>query len=104
MQDFAEQFYKSKAWQKCRAEYIKQCGGLCELCKKNGEYVPGVIVHHKKHLTRFNISDPGVSLSFDNLQLLCRDCHGKAHRNETEKKYFFNENGELVLIPPYSGK
>lgn len=32
---------------------------------------PGAIVHHKEHLTPQNINDPDITLSEDNLELLC---------------------------------
>ena len=51
MQPWAESFYKSKEWKTCRAAYAKSKGNLCELCLKRGYIVPGVIVHHKVHLT-----------------------------------------------------
>lgn len=79
MQDFAKSFYKSKAWQKCRAAYAASVGGLCEDCLDNGIVQAGEIVHHVRALTPDNIDDPSVTLSPDNLRLLCRDCHGKRH-------------------------
>ena len=37
MREFAKAFYKSKAWQQCRAGYIAYRrgldGGMCEICK-----------------------------------------------------------------------
>lgn len=79
MKEFAEAFYKSAAWKACRAAYLKSRGGLCERCLARGIYKAGVIVHHKIHLTPETIQDPDVALSFDNLELLCRDCHAEAH-------------------------
>ena len=63
---FAIQFYKSKAWQKCRAAYIQSVFGLCEKCGR-----PGWIVHHKIKLTPANINDPNVTLNWDSLEYLC---------------------------------
>lgn len=63
---------------------------------KRGIYRPGDIVHHKVHLTPENISDPGVSLSWDNLELLCRDCHALAHK--PEKRYKVDELGRVITI------
>lgn len=63
---------------------------------KRGIYRPGDIVHHKIHLTPENISDPGVSLSWDNLELLCRDCHALAHK--PEKRYKVDELGRVITI------
>ena len=79
MQAFAESFYKSRAWRECRDAYAASVGGLCEPCIARGLHNAGVIVHHKVHLTPDNIHDPAVSLCWDNLQLVCRDCHAALH-------------------------
>lgn len=95
MQEWAKEFYLSAAWRACRASYISSVGGLCERCLKRGLYVPGEIVHHKRHLTPENISDPTVTLSPDNLELVCRDCHAEEHAR-TQKRYRFDEFGRVV--------
>lgn len=56
--------------------------GLCERCLAKGLYTPGKVVHHKIHLTPENISDPRVALGWENLQLLCQDCHAAVHRRK----------------------
>ena len=75
MQGFARKFYKSKAWQACRAAYIAQRvqedGGLCQCCGEE----PGYIVHHVVHLTPANINDPAVALNPANLSYECKACH-----------------------------
>lgn len=96
MQDYAKGLYKSKAWQRCRAAYIKSVGGLCERCLANGLYVPGEIVHHKIYISPANISNPEITLNFNNLELLCRDCHGKEHKTN-EKRYKVDELGRVVF-------
>ena len=95
MKDFAASFYKSKAWQQCRAAYAKSVGGLCEQCLKAGLVKPGEIVHHKVHLTPDSINDPTVALSWDNLELLCRTCHAKAHG--AAKRYKVDEMGRVTI-------
>ena len=92
-----KRFYKTVAWQTTRDAYARSVGGLCEECLKRGLYVPGVIVHHKTHLTESNVSDPQVSLSFDNLELLCRDCHGKVHRPDRRYKVD-RQTGRIVAL------
>lgn len=42
--------------------------------------VPGEEVHHKIRLTPKNVRDPSIALNWDNLELLCKDCHIKEHR------------------------
>ena len=98
LQDWAESFYKSVAWNKCRAAYKKSVGGLCERCLSKGLYVPGEIVHHKIHLTPDNISDPSISCNKNNLELLCRDCHAQEH-SRIKKRYRIDEYGRVILPP-----
>ncbi len=96
MQDFAKGFYKSQAWKDCRAAYVKSVGGLCEICLSKGLYRPGVIVHHIVHITPDNIKDPDVVLNWNNLQLVCRDCHALVHK--PGKRYKVDELGRVVAI------
>ena len=95
LKPWAKEFYQSVTWHNCRAAYIKSVGGLCERCLKRGLYVPGVIVHHKTHLTPGNIGDPTISCSFDNLELLCRDCHADEHQR-VKRRYRIDEGGRVV--------
>lgn len=90
-------FYKKQAWRDCQAAYIKAAGGLCERCYAMGKVVPGEIVHHKIHLTPQNINDPSITLSFDNLELLCRECHGIEH-SKNKKRYKIDELGRVTVI------
>ena len=99
--EFAKSFYSSKAWQDCRDGYKAYRNHLCENCLARGLYVPGEIVHHIVELTPDNITDPSVSLNWDNLRLVCRDCHAEEHRRDC-RRYFFGKNGEVILrdAPP----
>lgn len=74
MRAFAKAFYESPAWRSTREYILKRDAGLCVRCG-----APGVIVHHKRHLTPGNIDDPLVSLNEHNLETLCRACHAIAH-------------------------
>lgn len=69
---------------------------MCERCLAKGLIVPGVIVHHKEHLTAANISDPNIALGFDNLELLCRDCHAAEHE-QNRKRYVFDDCGNIYM-------
>lgn len=95
MKDYAKEFYKSKTWQDCRAAYIRQARGLCEVCLAKGIYKAGDTVHHKTHITPRNIHDPNITLSFDNLQLLCRDCHAAIHSGKVIR-YKVDEMGRIT--------
>ena len=94
MQDFAKTFYNSQAWKDCRASYKKSVGGLCENCLTKGIYSPGEIVHHKIHLTPSNINNPAVSLDWNNMMLLCRDCHAEIHGRK--KRYRIGDGGRVA--------
>lgn len=97
MQEFAKQFYSSTPWQECRAAYRKSVRNLCEICLKSGLYVPGEIVHHKVHLTPENIKDPNVSLNWDNLELVCRECHARLH-DKKQRRYKFDQYGRMIIM------
>lgn len=94
MRDFAESFYKSKAWQACRQSYGDSKHWLCESCRERGLFTPGVIVHHKIHLTPENIHEPEITMGWNNLQLLCRDCHGAIHK--PQKRYYVDDLGRVT--------
>ena len=85
MKEFAERLYKSKAWQKCRAEYLRSVGGVCERCLKKGVLRAAVIVHHKTYITPENIYRPDVTMNFANLEALCRECHEKEHSGKIRR-------------------
>jgi 5-methylcytosine-specific restriction enzyme A len=77
--EFAKKFYKSKAWQRTREAYAASVGQLCEDCLDAGICNIGEIVHHRIEITPDNINNPDITLNWDNLRLVCRDCHAKAH-------------------------
>lgn len=91
---FNTPFYKSSAWKKCRKSFIEYRHSVCERCGN-----PGWHVHHKIFLSELNINDPNITLSFENLELLCDSCHSKEHhprRRSTRHDVMFDENGDVV--------
>lgn len=94
MRAFARQLYSSKAWQHTRNAYRKYRGGLCENCLRHGRYTAGQIVHHKVWLTPENINDESVTLNFDNLELLCRECHAAVHE---DRRWSVDEFGRVTV-------
>lgn len=94
MKDF-QSFYGSTAWKETRRAFASSRRGLCEICLSRGIIKPGEIVHHKIHLTAENVNDPSVSLNWDNLQLLCRDCHGQQHKGQ--RRYSVDDDGKIVF-------
>jgi len=97
---WARKFYKSKAWQKTREAYIAARHGLCERCGAGGK-----IVHHRVHLTPDNINDPGITLSFDNLELLCQECHNREHHETVPAAdgLRFTADGDLIAVDSLPG-
>lgn len=89
-----ERFYTTTAWRKCRASFLKEKGGLCEICLSKGLIVPAVHVHHKKHITPENLSDPYITLNHDNLMALCEECHAEQHRT---KRWRVDPLGHVLL-------
>jgi len=76
---FARPFYSSRKWVKCARAYRQSVGGLCERCWSKGLIVTGEEVHHKIKLTPDNIHDPNIALNWENLELLCKNCHLEEH-------------------------
>ena len=95
MKEYAEPFYKSAAWKKTSAAYRKSVGGLCEVCYSKGIIRAGEIVHHKIHISPENIHDTSVTLSWDNLQLVCRDCHAMVHE-QRKRRFDVDEYGRVI--------
>lgn len=108
---YARKFYSSKAWQDCRNEYAKRRNYLCEDCLRRGIYRPGVIVHHIIEIDPVTIEKPEIALNFENLELLCRECHDRRHeqsggrwgavnrrrkeKKEASNRYCVGENGKI---------
>jgi hypothetical protein len=97
IREFAQWFYKGKAWRACRNGYYLSQHGICERCGGAGR-----IVHHKKYITAANINNSSVSLDWSNLELLCDSCHQKEHQKSqnTSENTRFDANGDLIQAPP----
>ena len=99
---FAKKFYSSKAWQTCRNEYARDRHYLCENCLRKGIYKAGEIVHHKIEIDPININNPEITLNFNNLELLCRECHAEVHddiyRERTGKRYKLDDYGRVIIV------
>ena len=102
MQDFARPFYKSKAWEQTRTSYAASVGWLCEDCLARGLIVPGKVIHHITPLTPQNINDPRITLGWDNLRLVCQDCHAQEHRKNSGRRWTVTADGKVM--PPISEK
>lgn len=97
MRSIDNKFYHSKTWEKCRNAYAQSVGGLCEDCLAKGIITAGVIVHHKIPLTPERMTDESIMYGFDNLRLLCLECHNKTH---SKKRYRFtvDAQGRVTII------
>ena len=96
MKPYAEEFYKSQAWKSCRQAYMSMAAGLCEDCLKEGRYTAAEIIHHRVPITEENISDPSITLDFNNLKAVCRVCHAKAHGGR-QRRYIVDEMGRVTI-------
>lgn len=97
--EFAKKFYKSKAWQCCRTDFINKRimydGGLCERCHDR----TGYIVHHKTMLTPLNINNPDITLNHCNLEYVCKLCHDDEHYRDMhhiEEGVKFDSSGQII--------
>lgn len=79
-----ENFYTSKAWQKCRryviADILSRDGALyCSRCRKEIMEPNDAVLHHIKPLDDDTVGDPDVAYNPDNLEILCHTCHNAEH-------------------------
>lgn len=101
--DYAKGFYKSRAWQRCRAAFISEReaidGGLCQHCGCKRGY----IVDHIVEIEPDNINNPEITLNHDNLQYLCLECHNtktfQKHKS-TRDGLCFDAEGNINKISP----
>ena len=89
-----ENFYTTRAWRKCRAAFLSEKSGLCEICLSKGLIEPAVHVHHKTPITIEKLKDPRITLNHDNLMALCEECHQAQHRT---KRWRCDELGRVLL-------
>ena len=96
-----EAFYVGWTWRKCRKAFAKSKGNLCERCLRRGIIEAGsknrpLEVHHKIQLTAENVTDPKVSLNWDNLELLCKTCHDQ-EKERKEKRWRVGPDGRVTI-------
>ena len=80
------EFYNSSEWRILRNQKFYDANGLCELCKKNGIIRQGKEVHHKIPIEE----DWNKRFDYDNLILLCPDCHNAQHERISPLQEFLN--------------
>ena len=80
-------FYNSKNWKELRKLKFANANGLCEKCLLKGIIKEGVDVHHKIPIE----DDWDKRLDYNNLMLLCKDCHNEIHDRESPLQQFLKE-------------
>jgi 5-methylcytosine-specific restriction endonuclease McrA len=75
-------FYKSKAWENCRAIVLIRDNYLCQECLRKDKITAANIVHHIKHYE----DHPELALDIDNLETICAACHNKEHPEKGKGK------------------
>jgi 5-methylcytosine-specific restriction endonuclease McrA len=83
-------FYHSKNWLMVSKMKLLECNYTCNKCGKYGNHV-----HHKIPITDTNVGDTNITLSSDNLVVLCQECHNKVH-GRGENKAVFDSSGNLI--------
>lgn len=96
MQKWAEKFYKSKMWERCRVAALSRDRYLCQDCLKKGRITQAEEVHHIRPLTPDTVDNPEITLNLDNLVSLCHQCHTDRHAKR-EKRYTVDEFGRVTF-------
>lgn len=81
------QFYNSSEWKNLRNQKFYDADGLCELCNKNNIIKQGKEVHHIIPIEK----DWNKRLDYDNLILLCSDCHNLQHERISPLQKFLKD-------------
>jgi 5-methylcytosine-specific restriction endonuclease McrA len=68
-------FYKTRKWERKRAEILERDNHECQRCKRNGGYAKAECVHHIKPIEQY----PELALVDENLESLCFACHNIEH-------------------------
>lgn len=83
-------FYKTNLWKKTSAAY-RMHNPLCEECLRHGRTVPAKVTDHIKPINPVDAYDTqggryGDPLDWNNLQALCRKCHGSKSGKEAHTR------------------
>lgn len=89
------EFYASKEWLSLRVRVLEKYDCKCMMCGRSPK-AHGIVIHvdHIKPRSKY----PELSLSFENLQLLCEDCNlGKSNKYQTDWRPDGNEDDYQIL-------
>ena len=70
------EIYNTARWRRLRGQVLVRDGHLCQSCKREGRTGPAEIVHHSLTVD----SHPELTWDIDNLESVCRACHGAEHK------------------------
>jgi len=80
--DKEQSFYKSNGWKIARKKALARDEYLCQDCKKIGQIVPAITVHHIVPIKE----EWSLRLVIENMISLCESCHQQRHRKLNESK------------------
>ena len=93
MEKWKQTFYGCKQWKQVSNVVLILSKGICCDCNKlvKGKHS----VHHTITLTKYNYTDPMISLNVELLVLLCETCHNKRH-NKLYVESFLNSRTNAI--------
>lgn len=77
--------YNNPEWRKLRDIYMKE-HPLCEECLSQGKITPAQDIHHKESPFKNGETNHMLLLDYNNLQALCKECHGNKHSKQQGKQ------------------
>ncbi len=89
-------FYSSREWRELRVRVIEKYESKCMMCGRSPKD-HGIVIHcdHIKPRSKY----PNLSLTFDNLQLLCEDCNlGKSNKYDTDWRPELDEREQIDAL------
>lgn len=102
--EFSRHIYESRRWRKCAKAYAESKLYVCEKCHNAIPHKDGrpqrFIVHHIRPLTPDNIGDDATVYGWDNLMLLCQECHNAIHARGEDggRRVCFDEDGNVTGV------
>jgi 5-methylcytosine-specific restriction endonuclease McrA len=73
-----QRIYGTAGWKKVRALALERDGYRCRACGSSEH----LIVHHDVEVQK----DAALALDVDNLETLCRTCHGRTHAHRRSQR------------------
>lgn len=101
--EFSKKIYESRRWRKCAKAFAESKLYVCERCHNAIPHKDGrtqrFIVHHIQPLTPDNVADDSIVYGWDNLMLLCQECHNAIHgRHDDGRRIVFDDDGNVVGV------